>query len=218
MTFFKLFFIGLISLCSSVFAAPKAVIFDWGNVIATENRDTVVQFVCKSMQISEVEFEEVNLQKRKAVQQGKTDVQFWQEFAKQKNVVLSPDWTQSYHASLKASVGVDADMFALVNELKEKKIIVGLLSNINDRYTKLIRGFGFYDPFMPCLLSCEMSYEKPDPKAYQLLLDTLQIPARDVVFIDDKIENVEGAKKLGIDAFQFKSSTQVRLELKNRAL
>jgi HAD superfamily hydrolase (TIGR01509 family) len=215
---FKKILTALMVLSVSVSAATQAVVFDWGNVIATENRSTVVEFFCETFHISEAEFERVNLEKRKAVQEGKTDVQFWQDFAKQQKIHLSPSWEQSYKSVLKASVGADPKMYALIDELKEKKLSVGLLSNINDRYTKLIRDFGFYDPFDPCLLSCEIGWEKPDPRAYQLLLDALQIPASDLMFIDDKWENVEGAKKLGIDAIQFQSAEQVRQELKTRGL
>lgn len=208
----------LIASSSSIWAAPQAVIFDWGNVLATENRSVVVDFFCKTFHLSEAEFERVNLEKRKAVQEGKTDVEFWQEFAKKKEVSLSENWPEIYQEALKASVGADPQMYALVEELKEKKISIGILSNINDRYTKRIRGFGFYEPFDPCLLSAEIGWEKPDPKAYEALLKALDFPAKDVVFIDDKPENVIGAKNLGIDAILFKSADQVREELKKRKL
>ncbi len=63
-----------------------------------------------------------------------------------------------------------------------------------------------------------MGLEKPDPKAYQLLLEKVELPANEVVFIDDLEENVEAAKKLGIDAIVFKSAEQVRHELAKRGL
>jgi putative hydrolase of the HAD superfamily len=93
-----------------------------------------------------------------------------------------------------------------------------MLSNIDDRYTKLIRDFGFYKPFEPCLLSCEMGLEKPDPKAYELLLKTINLPAEEIVFIDDKEENVEAAKAMGIDAILFTSEPQLRGELNKRGV
>ena len=54
-------------------AAPQAVVFDWGNVIATEDRSVVVDFMCQTFQFSESEFERVNLEKRKAVKSGKSE-------------------------------------------------------------------------------------------------------------------------------------------------
>ena len=93
-----------------------------------------------------------------------------------------------------------------------------MLSNIDDRYAKLIRDFGFYEPFEPCLLSCEMGLRKPDPKVYELLLKTMDLPANEIVFIDDKADNVEAAKTTGIDAIVFESLEQLKDELLKREL
>ena len=199
-------------------ATPQAVVFDWGDVIASNNREIVVDFMCKTFQFSETDFESANLEKRKAVKAGKLEVEFWLHLAKEKNISLPADWPSAYTSTLKASIGADPEMYAIIDALKAKKIRVGLLSNINDRYTKMIRDFGFYEPFSPCLLSCEIQLEKPDPKAYEALLKAIELPAETIVFIDDKIENVEGAKKMGIDAFVFESAAQVRTELAKRGL
>lgn len=203
---------------TSLFATPEAVVFDWGNVIGFSDRSIVVNFMCDSFQLSENEFESANVDKRKAIKEGKSDVDFWLDFAKKKAISLPPDWSRQYTTILKKSVGADAKMYALIDELKEKGVRIGMLSNIDDRYTKLIRSFGFYQPFDPCLLSCEMGFEKPDPKAYELLLKTMDLPGEKIIFIDDKAENVATAKTLGIDAIVFESEQQIRHELRKRGL
>jgi len=210
--------VSMTTLVASLDAAPQAVVFDWGKVIGFEDRSVVVNFMCKSFNFSEAEFEAANLEKRAAMKAGSSDSDFWLGFAKKKGIQLPKDWAEQYRATLKKSVGADPSMYLLVEELKEDGIRVGMLSNIDDRYTKLIRDFGFYDPFEPCLLSCEMGLAKPDPKVYELLLKTLNLPAKEVVFIDDKVENVEAAQKIGIDAIVFTSSKQIREELSKRDL
>ena len=201
---------------TSLIAAPQAVVFDWGNVIGFNNRSVVVNFMCESFRFSESEFEAANLEKRKAIKAGKSDIDFWLEFAQKKGIQPPKNWALKYTATLKESVGADPNMYVLIDQLKENGIRVGMLSNIDDRYTKLIRDFGFYEPFKPCLLSCEMGLEKPDPKAYELLLQTMNLPAEEIVFIDDKEENVEAAKTIGIDAILFTSEHQLREELSKR--
>ncbi len=215
--FFLTFFSALIA-TSALIGAPKAVVFDWGNVIAFDDRSVVVDFMCGSLQISETEFEAANLDKRKAVKAGKSDIDFWCDFAKQKGVQLPNDWAQKYTAALKASVGADPDMYLLIDQLKKNEIRVGLLSNINDRYTTLIRDFGFYEPFEPCLLSCEIGLEKPNPKVYELLLERMHLSPQEIVFIDDKAENVEAAKEMGIDAILFESEPKLKGELIKRGI
>ncbi len=44
---------------------------------------------------------------------------------------------------------------------------------------------------------------KPDPQAYQLCLDALNLKASDCVFVDDQMKNVEGALALGIPTVHF---------------
>ena len=44
---------------------------------------------------------------------------------------------------------------------------------------------------------------KPDPRAYQMCLDALDLPAESCVFVDDQLKNVEGARALGIPTVHF---------------
>lgn len=214
----KIVFAFLILASAYASAATQAVVFDWGDVLADSDRNVVVEFVCSSLQMSKSEFEQANEDKRKAVKAGINDVDFWLKYAEDKGLILSLDWPQCYVTTLKESIGADPAMFAIIDELKKKQIRVGLLSNINDRYVQLIRSFGFYEPFDPCLLSCEIGLEKPNSEAYQTLLKELNLPPEEIIFIDDKLENVIAAKEMGIDAFVFSSALQTRAELMKRGV
>ena len=210
--------LSLLAATASLTAATQAVVFDWGNVLATPDRFMIVDFLCQTFALSETEFDAINLEKKQVLKKGKSEIDFWHQLAKKKGITLPPDWATTYREVLKKSVGTYEKMYEIVYELKKKQIKVGMLSNIDDRYVKLIKEFGFYTPFDPCLLSCEIGLEKPDPKAYQELLKAIKLPASDIVFIDDKIENVEAAKKMGIDAIAFTSAEQIRVELSKRGL
>ncbi len=202
---------------TSLIAAPQAIVFDFGGVLTGEpNREAVITFIRQSFHFSAEEFEKVNQEKRLAVKQGKTDEEFWISYAKNKGIKLPANWSASFKSVMKDAIGVKPEMYVLVDQLKEQQIPVALLSNIDDRLSKLIRDFGLYEPFEPCLLSCEIGVENPDLKAYELLLKTLNLPAKDVVFIDDRPENVEAAKTLGLDAILFESEQQLRNELSTR--
>ena len=202
---------------TSLIAAPQAVVFDFGGVMTKESdREAVVHFVRQSLHLSEKEFEKATQEKRLALKQGSTDEEFWTSYAKNKGVKLPSDWAEQFRSVLKKAININTEMYALVDELKGKKIPVAMLSNIDDRLAELIRNLDLYKPFEPCLLSCEIGVQKPDLKAYELLLARLKLPAAEVVFIDDKAENIEAAKKLGIDAILFESTDQIRNELKKR--
>ena len=201
----------------SLIAAPQAIVFDFGGVLTGEpNREAVITFICQSFHFSAEEFEKVNQEKRQAVKQGKTDEEFWIAYAKNKGIKLPANWSASFKSVMKDAIGVNPEMYALVDQLKEQQIPVALLSNIDERLSKLIRDFGLYEPFNPCLLSCEIGIEKPDLKAYELLLIELNLPAKEVIFIDDRPENIEAAKAVGLDAILFQSEQQLREELSKR--
>ena len=109
-------------------------------------------------------------------------------------------------------------MYALVEELKSKKIPVALLSNIDKRLSTILRELDLYYPFEPCLLSCDIGAEKPDLRAYEVALNHLNTPAHQIVFFDDREENIEAAKQAGLDAILFESAAQAREELAKRNL
>lgn len=73
----------------SLFAAPQAVVFDFGGVMTGEpNKEAVVQFLRSTFALSEAEFEKINFEKREAVKAGKSDEEFWFQFAKENGITL----------------------------------------------------------------------------------------------------------------------------------
>lgn len=60
----------------------------------------------------------------------------------------------------------------------------------------------------------KMGVEKNDPKAYEVLLQTIQASSEDVLYIDDKKENVEAAQEMGISTILYGSNEEVSEQLK----
>ncbi len=56
---------------------------------------------------------------------------------------------------------------------------------------------------------------KPDPAIYRLALEVLQVPAAEVVFIDDRAKNAEAARALGMRAIVYTGSAALRAELQS---
>lgn len=216
----KIIFSLIATLSTALLAAnPQAIVFDFGGVMTGEpNRDAVISFIKESFHFSEIDFEKINIEKRTAVKKGMTDEEFWIAYAQNNGIQLPSNWSESFKLVMKNAIGINQNMYDLVEELQQLKIPIALLSNIDERLSKLIREFGLYQPFNPCLLSCEIGIEKPDPKAFEILLKQLNLSAAEVIFIDDRNENIEAAKKLGLDAILFESEQQLREELAIREI
>jgi epoxide hydrolase-like predicted phosphatase len=71
----------------------------------------------------------------------------------------------------------------------------------------------FKDAFDVMVISAEVGVVKPDPRIYQHTLSALEVEPAESVFIDDFIENVEGARAVGMRAIHFQHPDQALDEL-----
>ncbi|MCH9627342.1 MAG: hypothetical protein S4CHLAM2_09790 [Chlamydiales bacterium] len=129
-------------LAFSLFGAPQAIVFDFGGVMTGQpNRQAVISFLCDTFHLSSEEFEQVNQRKRLAIKEGATDVEFWMGFAQENGIILPIDWEEQFCNVMKEAIGVNQEMYALVNQLShQNNISIAMLSNIDERLAKLIRG------------------------------------------------------------------------------
>ena len=65
------------------------------------------------------------------------------------------------------------------------------------------------------VVSYEVGCAKPDPAIYQICLDRLRVPAESALFVDDRVENLEAASRLGIQTLHFTGNESVD-ELRTR--
>lgn len=90
--------------------------------------------------------------------------------------------------------------------VKEQGFGIYILSNASmSFYEYFTRHFdlSFFDGV---IVSADVHIVKPDIRIYQYLLDKYKLVAHECLFIDDREDNVEGAKEAGMSAYQFKNS------------
>ncbi|WP_114855804.1 HAD family phosphatase [Brachybacterium sp. YJGR34] len=95
---------------------------------------------------------------------------------------------------------------ALLHDLARNQVRLALLSNASEAFGEAVRRADWFEAFTVALISGEERAVKPDRAIYDVLLDVLahetggvSIPSA-VVFFDDREDNVEAARQLGIDA------------------
>jgi putative hydrolase of the HAD superfamily len=104
----------------------------------------------------------------------------------------------------------------LLSELAQKYPL-WIVSNTNRMHFGFIRErYAFLTKFTGWILSFEVGAAKPDPLIFTRALQRAQFSASDVVFVDDQLPNVESARRLGIDAFQFLDAEQTEREFRMR--
>ena len=67
-------------------------------------------------------------------------------------------------------------------------------------------------------VSCRMELRKPDPAAYQHVLERLGVPAERCLFVDDRAGNCEAARGAGIPSIQFQGVKSLRESFAERGL
>ena len=97
-------------------------------------------------------------------------------------------------------------MQELVQKLKAHGYCVYYLSNIPEDVLDLLMNRDMKGLFDGGVASCEVHINKPDPRIYKALLEKYHLKAQESVFIDDRLDNVQAAFRLGFAGIQMKDS------------
>ncbi len=110
--------------------------------------------------------------------------------------------------------GMDRAMLDYVLELKTE-YRTALLTNLGPGRLRdffgeeeLTRHFDY------AVASGDIGYIKPEPEAFEHMLEHLGIQAYEAVFVDDRESNVSGAKHAGLHSVLFRNKLQLKKELK----
>lgn len=102
-----------------------------------------------------------------------------------------------------------------VTRLKQKGYRIYLLSNYSEELFNIhMKNNPILDVIEGKVVSYMIHEIKPYPPIYQYLLGTYQLEASECLFFDDREENVEGGKALGIDGVIVESEDQLLEELR----
>jgi epoxide hydrolase-like predicted phosphatase len=110
---------------------------------------------------------------------------------------------------------VDQSLCDYIRELR-RRYRTGMLSNTwAPDGRAMAEHFGFADCFDAFVTSAELGVMKPDARIYHVMLERLELKSPEVVFVDDFIQNVEAARRLGMQAVHFSDPASARSELQS---
>lgn len=140
--------------------------------------------------------------------------------ATEERVALFPEHERlirMYYERWKDMLGYEhTETVELLKQLKErgKHKLLGLTNWSHETFPVALERFDFLSWFDGIVVSGVEKMKKPDARIYQLTLDRYDVTAENAVFIDDKQENVEAAKKVGIHGIHHTGAQQLKNELK----
>lgn len=120
---------------------------------------------------------------------------------------LAEGWAEVFVGEIEETVG-------LVREVAGR-IPVYLFSNTNRAHFDVwsSRYAAALAPFRRMFVSCALGRRKPDPDAFLQVAQEIGVPPRRILFFDDTLSNVEGARSAGMHAVHVRSPQDVRAAL-----
>ena len=115
---------------------------------------------------------------------------------------------------MQAGLRPDADMVALIAELRVVGHPVALVSNAFGR--DCYAGFTLSELADEVVISSEVGVRKPSRRIYALACERLAVPPEQAVLIDDLQQNLDGAARLGIAGVLHTDAENTRHQLATR--
>jgi len=197
----------------------NAIIFDFGDIFINLDKPATISGLQKlGMTEWNNEFDQLNL----SFEVGAISPEdFVGSFQKQLPNASKEEILKAWNAVL-----ADFPFYRLefLQELS-KKYRLFLLSNTDSIHIHTFEtksGVSFYQDFYACFekvyFSFDIGMRKPDPKAYQFVLEENNLIAENTLFIDDKTENTDSAAALGIKVWNLQVGKEDVVDLFSKGL
>jgi epoxide hydrolase-like predicted phosphatase len=196
----------------------KAVIFDMGGVlIRTEDREPRTALGLRfDKSYSEMDEAVFGVSTSRQASVGEISTQEHRR-AVMRSFGL-PETDEAINEFFDTFFGGDAADQAMVKEIDalRPQYVTAILSNAWDDLRSVLENkWQISYAFDEIFISAEMGIAKPDSKIYEMVLEKLDCKPEETVFVDDFIENIEAAQKLGMHGIHFQGKEQAMGELRD---
>jgi putative hydrolase of the HAD superfamily len=195
----------------------RAVVFDYGNVLCLEQTLEDMKGMALVCGIPHERFSELYWNLRPPYDRGDIDgPAYWTAVVAQQELDLSRD-------QIAALIKLDSESITRPNEgavewaelLHHEGIPLTLLSNMPIELSRHVtKSFPSLSTFEHLIYSCDYRSIKPELLIYRNCLELLKAAPQDILYLDDRAENVEAAARLGMNAVLFDTveKTAARVE------
>ncbi|MFD5861470.1 HAD family hydrolase [Streptomyces chartreusis] len=196
----------------SIAIPEKVVVFDYGEVISIvpSERDRV-----HLLQLAGSEpaaFWAVYWRHRGALDQGTMGVmEYWRKIQQD----LGADWDtalihQLWLTDFRSWLAIDEGTLEVLIALQQGGTRMALLSNAGLDFASYYRHGMLGDLFEGVFVSGEIGVLKPSSEIYHALMKGLGVQAEEIIFVDDRTENVRSAEALGMRGHVFSTAERLR--------
>ena len=110
-------------------------------------------------------------------------------------------------------LSVDEEALGVLREAHERGARMTLLSNAPHELADVVAAMPALSFFDHMVFSARIGVTKPEPAAFQAALEVMGLPAAEVIFVDDREANIEGARRVGLDGRLYTNAAALRSDL-----
>jgi glucose-1-phosphatase len=194
----------------------KAIIFDMGGVILRTNDETPRKELAECLGISFEKLKEEVFSSDMAIksEEGLIDKYDLWKFILKSHGHQDLVKAQEYDEKFWSGDSLDQELLDYIKNLK-KQFALGMISNAFKGAREWIEShYHFTQLFDYSVFSYELKIRKPDSRIYQFVCRKLKVQPREAIFVDDMLDNVEGAKKAGLFGIQYFGPNQLKHDIK----
>lgn len=196
-------------------AEIKAVVFDVGNVLIDWDpkhmyRKYIEDEIFLDKFLAEVCHYEWNLEQDRGRLWADAVAQKIAEFPEHEDLIRAYDerWEEMVTGPIQGSVDI-------LMQLKNSGMPLYAITNFSrEKWDIAQQVFPFLNVFDGVTVSADVKLLKPDPVIYQHFLKTYALDPSTLLFVDDRIENVQAARDCGFHAVQFFTPEKFAEDLK----
>lgn len=188
-------------------SSVEAVIFDYGYVLSRYQMPSDIEKLEALSGVSGPRFLELYWGGRGIYDRGEQDgEQFWRALARAEGKTLSAETLDALiEADTESWARLDPAMIGWLEELQSRGMKTAILSNMGvDLFRHASRHFAWFGRCDHRTISCDVRAIKPERAIYEHCLRGLGLEAGRALFIDDRQENIDAARALGMQGIVFK--------------
>ena len=194
----------------------KAIVFDYGQVITYQQDPKAIDELAERTGVERGEFESALWALRGDYDRGTISSRdYFKKILARFDVTMSDEKIDELVEIDSGSWrNINPETVVLMEEIKKAGYLVGILSNMPMNFLVWAReNLPVFSLPHAGVFSCEENLVKPEEAIYRKMLSLLGVEPNELVFFDDKIDNIEGAKALDIEAILWENPGSARLKL-----
>jgi len=184
----------------------QAVLFDYGMVLSAPPDPSAWSRILTITNLSEDVLQREYWAHRRAYDRGDlSGVAYWRQLTVKAGITLTPD-------QLADLIEADTDLWSQLNppmlewaqRLQRAGIRTGILSNMPDAVEAGLRArHPWIESFDHHTWSHTLNLLKPEPAIYRHAAEGLRTAPENILFLDDRTENIEAALAVGMQAIHY---------------